>query len=184
MAASRRTRRNLLMEDDFVGVQLPIIVRRAGGGLLQGRVGRAPGTTSAAAAVAVRLHMPAYTPRCPDQQHRSLSCQLPAYQYRSTFLLVPCRLPAPSPPYPSQHVQLLLRHPQLLLACRGGRAAAGTAHHRRWQLLQPPAQHLLQLLCAAARPAVDHKHIQREAVLGVEGVRLADVQPKVALRSV
>lgn len=94
---------------------------------------------------------------------------------------IPTRQPSPPPPHPRQHIQLLLRHPQLLLPRRGGRAAAGAAHHRRRQLLQPPAEHLLQLLCAAARPAVDHKHVQREAVLGVEGVRLADVQPKVAL---
>ena len=76
-----------------------------------------------------------------------------------------------------------LRHAQLRLQRAGrGRAAGRAAHHGRRQLLQPPRQHVLQLLGAAARPAVDHKHVQAEAVLGVEGVRLADVEPQVALR--
>ena len=52
---------------------------------------------------------------------------------------------------------------------------------RRGQLRQPLAQDVLELVGRLPRPAVDDEDVEREAVEGVEGVRLADVEVEVAL---
>ena len=194
-----RTRGDLLVEDDFVGVQLPVVVRGAAGGLLrQGKrrgagrgepVGRQINEGCCWVVLLLRgglAHRSRQQSSAQASRRDGISCCTGSTHCTShTHTLPPPPPPPPllwCTPHPRQHIQLLLRHPQLLRGGRSGRAAARAAHHGRRQLLQPPAQHLLQLLSAAPRPAVDHKHVQREAVLGVEGVRLADVQPQVALQ--
>lgn len=176
---AKRTAGNLLVEGDVTRVQLPVAVRCAGGGLATGRHARVPE---------------------PGREGRGfelggvVGLSMLADTTSSSRFSTPRRTPL----HLRQLGQVLGRHALLRRRPRIGRAAlaagagaaaaataasdaAGPAHHGRRQLLKPPAEYVLQLLGAAAGPAIDDKDVEAEVIPRVEGVGLTDVEPQVTL---